>query len=579
MKVQYETIKEKDKIVIICDEVTVEVYEDGKSIVSILDEKWSMSYAYSFDPFYKKGEPWGLAILASIKDYAIVDPRYEMEFNIKSAVDETYRTDYILYPIDLDEYKFWSPRDNNPNIPDIMKPFSSDDYNQTDEISDIMKAFDPDMYGRQAIDYYSDNQDRIQAGQAYPLFAHWFSNTKPEEIDKREPLAPVLEEMGFGKGQLKRLRKLSYSDFKFPIVTQQQGEDVGGVIRADSWYNFIRRLSKLDTAWIPADDHEWNMFRMINYSVLESLEATLGLNWKEMISCSKGRWSEYHKSMARAVKLNPDELNTETLCLLIDDINLFIGDFVYNVMLTQLNEDILDRQYVFSDILKFIHLAAEILTFRQKNPIANLLEYSQRWTIRRPSLESRKIGRQVAISWPQLFSNRTVNGISFQCLTTKKELEDEGSQMRHCVGSYYARCLSGKTHIVKVRSDNGKATLELRLEDGKREVSKGQFKSKSNSVPSDEIKAAGNRLIKEINESDIPCNWEDVENLVANPITIDPRHINNGYMKIRNLIEVPKGKIEENLKEWTEIILPGFNVGIFQKNENFQKLGDTLNER
>ena len=69
-------------------------------------------------------------------------------------------------------------------------------------------------------------------------------------------------------------------------------------------------------------------------------------------------------------------------------------------------------------------------------------------------------------AWHPLFEPLRVEGeIEVQCLSSQRQLIEEGNVLRHCVGSgsYATACSSGRSHIVSIR-ENGMpiATLELR---------------------------------------------------------------------------------------------------------------------
>lgn len=55
-------------------------------------------------------------------------------------------------------------------------------------------------------------------------------------------------------------------------------------------------------------------------------------------------------------------------------------------------------------------------------------------------------------------------------LTSPMQLLAEGSELGHCVGSYYPQCLSGHSRIVGLSSDGGRerSTLELRITRGEK---------------------------------------------------------------------------------------------------------------
>ncbi|WP_243439374.1 PcfJ domain-containing protein [Fundidesulfovibrio soli] len=75
---------------------------------------------------------------------------------------------------------------------------------------------------------------------------------------------------------------------------------------------------------------------------------------------------------------------------------------------------------------------------------------------------------------------------AIQPITSRAELRREGAEMRHCVGSYHSRVLSGECYIYRVLSPT-RATLELRLGKTKRI---GQIKGYANRKVSDITRAS-----------------------------------------------------------------------------------------
>lgn len=68
--------------------------------------------------------------------------------------------------------------------------------------------------------------------------------------------------------------------------------------------------------------------------------------------------------------------------------------------------------------------------------------------------------------WPVLFPNPIhVNDLHVVSVTTIDEIEAEGRELEHCVGTYVNKCILGESHIVSVRDKQGKrlSTAEIEL--------------------------------------------------------------------------------------------------------------------
>lgn len=102
--------------------------------------------------------------------------------------------------------------------------------------------------------------------------------------------------------------------------------------------------------------------------------------------------------------------------------------------------------------------------------------------------------------WHALFEDLTIDKVTFSCLTSSQQLHDEGNEMEHCVGGYAYACLSGHTHIIKIKTESGeRATLELDMNENN--ISIKQNKGKRNKVVSREISNATNKFIELLNKN------------------------------------------------------------------------------
>jgi hypothetical protein len=113
------------------------------------------------------------------------------------------------------------------------------------------------------------------------------------------------------------------------------------------------------------------------------------------------------------------------------------------------------------------------------------------------------------LSWDPLFEDpQTVNGITFNYLSTGSDIVAEGSDMRHCVASYLQPAMAGQSFIVSVQRDGKKeSTLELgRDEDGEWHIA--QHFGPGNSDVTEDLEVAALDLVDLMNEGEIECNPE-----------------------------------------------------------------------
>ena len=113
------------------------------------------------------------------------------------------------------------------------------------------------------------------------------------------------------------------------------------------------------------------------------------------------------------------------------------------------------------------------------------------------------------MSWPAWFKPVQINGVEFSPLTTSAELSQEGSIMRHCVGSYAPRCVSSETQIISCCLDGERVTtLELRAYSEVQEdrntlkFRSVQHLAKFNDPPPRKVKSAVTKLVKLLNGND-----------------------------------------------------------------------------
>lgn len=182
--------------------------------------------------------------------------------------------------------------------------------------------------------------------------------------------------------------------------------------------------------------------------------------------------------------------------------------------------------------------------------IPQIIRGSKEWheRIQTVNTQLKSIAVQSDIAWPALVDEmKAPNGVTFTPLTTKMELEDEGSYMSHCVGGYSYNCISGRSHILHLTHETAEgekheSTLQLVEEtgaNGKITLSINQNRGFSNKPPHGENKKAADWLVTNINSGKIEIDWAAIDkgrkataekyeqNALINQIGFDPNDPEN----------------------------------------------------
>jgi hypothetical protein len=201
--------------------------------------------------------------------------------------------------------------------------------------------------------------------------------------------------------------------------------------------------------------------------------------------------------------------------------------------------------------------------------IPQLIRGSKEWHERLQTVnaELKSIAVDSGLSWPALIPETTApNGVSITALTTKAELEDEGTAMDHCVGGYASSCISHGAHIfhLTITESDGEqknATLQLReaKQGDKMQVSITQNRAEWNRTPAAALQKATQWLVDGINDGKIKVDWHHIavergkvaakyeENNLINEIGFDPynqEHCETAYNTMKRFF--PK-----RLQGWT----------------------------
>lgn len=167
---------------------------------------------------------------------------------------------------------------------------------------------------------------------------------------------------------------------------------------------------------------------------------------------------------------------------------------------------IIDDRYHLDTILssKLNTLLSEIIGSIQLNQLNQL---QQRWHRNITLIEAHKPVSPFKFEWHALFEPETIGNVTFTCLTTNTQLRAEGDEMHHCVSGYSNRCMSGKSHIVKIVTQSGeRSTLELSVDRETQKINIVQNQDDRNTTPSQEILSATNELLRNLNNKKIPIN-------------------------------------------------------------------------
>jgi hypothetical protein len=158
----------------------------------------------------------------------------------------------------------------------------------------------------------------------------------------------------------------------------------------------------------------------------------------------------------------------------------------------------------------------DLITESRKKFIATITEYvnieklislQNKWHQNITVINSKKPEAIIRLEWHPLFPEQMIDDVTFTCLTTEKQLRDEGSEMNHCVGGYANACMRGNSHIIKVKTTSGeRSTIELRIVENK--ISLIQNWTNQNKKPCDKILNATDELLNGLTKNEISLNPE-----------------------------------------------------------------------
>ena len=144
-------------------------------------------------------------------------------------------------------------------------------------------------------------------------------------------------------------------------------------------------------------------------------------------------------------------------------------------------------------------------------------------------------------------------------LENAQELKEEGSALRHCVGGYSGRCISGQSHILSLRKDGQPfSTLELGMANG--EVRIKQHLGVENSTPDKSQQKIVQWFVDGVNDKSI-----------ARP-SYDVTKRNKGLVSLIGFDPFDDTKFREVVSEFKNKILPSNKLEIPALTRNFREV-------
>ena len=341
---------------------------------------------------------------------------------------------------------------------------------------------------------------RTQAAQALPILAEIIAErpSLARAVDGMQALAPVLMTMtGLGKAAVRRIGRLTEAppaDRVFEAGEQITGEDALGVNRARDIRvsgavpidTALRHLAELPPDRTPNDNENWLKFNDILASIAIPLYNATSIPVATVLEASRGNWIQYHKSLARAADIEPENFDRRTMALTIIDALEALEHFNRTVLLPQALASIRDTgeqdpMVSGSFISLGLEATTELITGKSKNVAVLMMEISRRYASRIPAMKAIENRSELSDvertnarfdaygndSWPTLTTEfNTSNGRLIRPLRNAAELLDEGSpeKLRHCIGNYDTQARLMNSHIFSIRSPDGResySTFEL----------------------------------------------------------------------------------------------------------------------
>ena len=448
--------------------------------------------------------------------------------------------------------------------------------------------------------YYDPSSEnykyRSQAVNSFPLLFKYFADSDNREIQELIDNGASINEylkntFNLSKIQLNRMRKYKTAVPDSVKVPDNFNLDQRYSINPDYKLDLIlKRIGELDPTWCPLNQEEWEAFILMNCCVFSPISLYLGIDWKLLASATKGKWIDYKNSFIKSLNLNNDEVDTETFLYTTSGIIEFIEDFARNVMVVNMPDDTSYKNMKGTELGDMMKISSRMFVYNKKNPITQLLKYYSYWTNNKQQLERYKIKPSLDSWLPLLSKNDTYkyNNVVFSNLVNASQLQKEGKEMSHCIGSYVSNCLTGRSHIFSIEDKDTKAraTVQIKVRyeaDIKRnelQFLNNQLRSKSNASASDEIQKAVEAFVDYINNTAKVVNIEKICNWINNPPVRSngSERAETSFIRDLNQLDGKNSSIESSHKIWCNKILKGFKLELINRNPEYKQLIKEIND-
>ncbi|MAH05472.1 MAG: hypothetical protein CL561_07925 [Alphaproteobacteria bacterium] len=223
--------------------------------------------------------------------------------------------------------------------------------------------------------------------------------------------------------------------------------------------------------------------------------------------------------------------------------------------------------------------------FMQPFTVSQAVNGSKDWHDRLSTVNARikSIAVENNLSWPALCENfDTPQGVNIRPLTTKIELQEEGTRMDHCVGGYASNCILDGAHIFHLsytdeQGHTHNSTLQLveNKTDKQVTVINRQNKAQSNKKPHKKNADAADWFVENLNNGKIPVDWTALyaqrdevaaiykQNRIIHEIGFDPEqesYCAEAYDIMRDFLPPKLAKLD-----YAQYLLKGQGVALIHK--------------
>ena len=393
---------------------------------------------------------------------------------------------------------------------------------------------------------------RMQAAQAYPLLAEYFVLNPEllETIDSGGQLRQMVSaHTKLSAGQLRRLGKLETPLpagrlFEFGETVRSENQvgvnrtrthSIRGELRLSAALELLRPL---ETNWIPDTEQDWTSLTDIASACALPLNCAFDVPVHQVFATSKGNWSGLRSILASAAQVPDNDFDRRQIALCTIDAMDAVDDFSQTVVLPLVHRSITDAGEripypTHEDLEEARQLSFQFLIGNSRNIAGSLFSMARRWIARIPALieaeERTATDRVDAVArksgttdrWPALAEDFIAsNGLVVRNLVSVKQLKEESSRLKHCVGRLYLRkSKQGKCHIFSVRDRHrprSHSTIELTppatcVEQlARAEFEIVQHKGGSNRRPSDNAQIACKEWLQAIRSGQLELHLKEV---------------------------------------------------------------------